>query len=175
MKELNLSEVEVQQDLTLEPGQYLCEIIRVEDVEEKEYLKIAFDIADGPLKNFFARIAQSQGKWPNGGTIYKSYKQSALPWFKRFIVAVEKSNADYHFDFDEKKLVGKKFVGNFGIEEWKNDDGQIVESVKFDEARSIESWKQGKIKTPTPKTYQEPEQENQPAQNQLVNENDLPF
>lgn len=177
MKQLNLNEVEVQENLNLEPGQYLCEIIRVEDVEDKEYLKISFDIIDGQYKNYFSKIATTQNKWPNSGTLYKSYKQTALAYFKRFIVAVEKSNADYTFDFDEQKLVHKKFVGNFGIEEWKNDEGDIIESVKLDEARSVESWKQGKIKTPTPKRYEEKEEEiqSQPAQTQYASDKDLPF
>ena len=156
MKKFNLEEVEVREEgLTLEPGQYLCEIIRVEDVPEKEYLKIGFDIIDGEFKNFISLIHARTGKWPNMGILYKSYKQSALSYFKRFIVAVEKSNADYSFNFDEQTLLHKKFVGNFGIEEWLTDEGEVRESVKLDEARSVESWKAGKIKTPQPKRLSE--------------------
>lgn len=156
MKRFNLEEVEVREEsLVLKPGQYLCEIIRVEDVAEKEYLKIGFDIIDGDYKNFMSRIHANTGRWPNAGILYKSYKQTALSYFKRFIVAVEKSNDNYSFNFDEQTLMHKKFVGNFGIEEWLNDEGEVRESVKLVEARSVESWKAGKIKTPAPKKLSE--------------------
>jgi len=185
MIKLNLDGVEMTQDsLSLEPGQYLCEIIRVEDVQEKEYLKIGFDIIDGKFKNIMSRIHSSKGRWPASGIMYKSYKQKALGYFKRFIVAVEKSNADYIFDFDEQKLLHKKFVGNFGIEEWINDSGEVVESVKLEEACSVESWKQGKIQTPAPKRIKQEDlqpvkEETDPVKkelNSLQKEiDDLPF
>lgn len=134
----------------LKAGPKVCEVKKLTDVEDREYLKIEFDIVEeGDFKGVFQRISDSIGAWPNQGTLYRSYKQTALPYFKRFIVAVEKSNSDYKFNFDEQTLLGKKFVGNFGIEEYDNGT-EIKEGLKVKEVRSIQSLKEGKVITPKP-------------------------
>jgi len=141
---------EVKNAPRLEPGPKICEVKKVTDVEDREYLKIEFDIVEeGDFKDNFKRISNSIGAWPNQGTLYRSYKQTALPYFKRFIVAVEKSNSDYKFNFDEQTLLGKKFVANFGIEEYDNGN-EVKEGLKVQEVRSIASLKEGKLDTPKP-------------------------
>lgn len=59
--------------------------------------------------------------------------------FKTFITCIEKSNNGYDWekaDWDEKTLVGKNFVGVFGIEEFENDQGIVV---NFTRCRFIRS------------------------------------
>jgi hypothetical protein len=146
----NFEEVKELRDQTLTEGPQIVVIKKVEDVTEKEYLRIEFDIANGDLKGMFQGMFEQTGVWSNTATMYKSYKQSALPYFKRFIVAVEKSNDNFKFDFDEQKLVGKYFVVNYGIEEYER-DGEIKEGLKPVEARSVQSFKEGKIEVPKAK------------------------
>ena len=60
----------------------------------------------------------------------KSYKESALPMFKRFCTAVSRSNGKYVFDggkvnSDEKTLRGKKVGLILGEEEYEGNDGTI--------------------------------------------------
>ena len=165
----------------LEPGPQIVQIIAVEDVLDREFLKIYFDIAHGDLKGEFNRLKEQFGDWPAQGTTYRSYKQKALPFFKRFVVAVEKSNPDFKFDFDEQKLVGKYFVANFGIEEYDNGE-EIKTSVKMLEARSIPSYKEGKVEPPKPKLVDNATREKyavggtiEPDPNIVVDDDDLPF
>ena len=40
----------------LEPGAYICAIKAVEDVSDKEYLKIYFDIVKGDNKGYFQKL-----------------------------------------------------------------------------------------------------------------------
>ena len=98
----------------LEPGAYICAIKAVEDVSDKEYLKIYFDIVKGDNKGYFQKLYDSDTrkdkKWPIAGTLIRSYKESALSMFKGFITAIEKSNKNYKWTFDEKSLV-KKYIG----------------------------------------------------------------
>ena len=53
--------------LRLEPGIYLCQIISYEDKEDKQYLKVKFDITDGVYKNYFANQAIQFGEYPRDG------------------------------------------------------------------------------------------------------------
>ena len=84
MKNVNLQNVEEAKDFERLPaGGYVCGITAVEDVADKEYLKIEFDIAEGDFKNYYRDLYQSKAFW--GGNFVKSYKDKALPFFKGFI------------------------------------------------------------------------------------------
>ena len=45
--------------LRLEPGIYLCQIISYEDKEDKQYLKVKFDITDGVYKNLLRKSSET--------------------------------------------------------------------------------------------------------------------
>lgn len=134
----------------LKPGAYVCKVLKVEDVESKEYLKIAFDISEGDYKGYFKDLFDSDTKedkkWPNMGMLYRSYKKSAERFFASFITAVEKSNDGYRWNFDEQTLKGKTFVANFREEEYVNDQGELKVSLKVGEVRSIQALRDGNIK-----------------------------
>ena len=106
----SLPQNEIVEFENLEKGAYICQIKSVEDVEEKEYLKIKFDIVDGKYKGWFSEMAGDDlDSWSNQGTTYRSYKENAARFFKAFITAIEKSNAksNYRWNWDEK-------TGDFG-------------------------------------------------------------
>ena len=133
--------------VNLEPGQYVAVIKEVIDVVEKEYLKIKFDIIyPEKYKDFFYQQMEKFGEWPSQGYLYRSYKETAQRFFTSFIIAVEKSNDNFTWNFDETKLVGKKFVANFGEEEYENQEGDIKVSLKCREVRSTKAYKEGKVK-----------------------------
>ena len=138
-------------------GAHVIKIMNVENDDEKEYLKIYFDINEGELKGHYKEQFERFGndKWPFDATVFQSYKQSALPFFKRFITAIEKSNLDYSFvktNGDFEKLKGKLLVAVFGETEIpvpdENNDNKPKVRVKFREFRSIEALKNGDIKVP---------------------------
>lgn len=130
----------------LPAGIYPLVIKEVVDVPEREYLDIHFDICSGENKDYYS--ATNKGY----GSSIRSYKETALPFFKAFITAVEKSNPGYKWGWDEKKLAGKHVIGVFGEEEYlaKNDEGKLEKRVgtKCFEFRSLEAFKEGKIKVP---------------------------
>lgn len=137
MRQLNLQNVEEATEFErVVPGGYVCGITQVTDVPEKEYLMIEYDIAEGPKKNYYRQLSDAKGFW--GGKFVKSYKEKALPFFKAFITAVERSNSGYTWDNDETKLK-RKLVGLvFGEEEYRKNDGSIGKRLYVDQIHSVD-------------------------------------
>lgn len=143
----------------LEAGAYVCAIKAVEDVPEKEYLKIYFDIVKGDNKGYFQKLYDSdtrkEKKWPIAGTLIRSYKDSALSMFKGFITAVEKSNKNYKWDFNEKSLV-KKYIGLIiGDEEYLTQKGAKRVRNYVASVRSLEAIEKGDFTIPALKELDE--------------------
>ena len=143
----------------LEPGAYICAIKAVEDVSDKEYLKIYFDIVKGDNKGYFQKLYDSDTrkdkKWPIAGTLIRSYKEAALSMFKGFCTAVEKSNKNYKWNFDEKTLV-KKYIGLIiADEEYLNTKGQKRVRNYVASVRSLEAIENGDFTIPALKEIDE--------------------
>lgn len=140
----------------LPPGPYVCKILDVIDYPDKEYLEVKFDIVEGQYKEYFKTLEENTQK--QLGRTFRSYKTKALPFFKAFITAVEKSNKGYTWDWNEKTLINKFVVIVFGEEEYIDDSKPVWEvktSVKAQEFRSGEKYRAGEIKTPAKKLLSE--------------------
>lgn len=149
MKKINLSNVQDQSDFKrIVAGGYICKIVSVEDVPEKEYLIVKYDIAAGEYKGYYQSLFDNRGFW--AGTFYKSYKEKALPMFKRFCSAVSKSNNGFVFDgetnSDEKSLEGKMVGLVLCEEEYYGNDGNIKTRFYVDRECSVEDIKNSKFK-----------------------------
>ena len=152
MKAIDLTNVQEAQDFErVTPGGYVCVITNVEDVPEKEYLRIEYDIADGKLKDYYRSLYNNRGFW--GASTIKSYKDSALPFFKGFITAVENSNNGYHWDNDESKLVGKKVGFVLGEEEYEGRDGDVKTRLYVASIHSVQKIMQKEFKVPALKKF----------------------
>lgn len=129
MKSLDLSNVnEAGTNEGLKAGGYVCKYITVSDVTDKEYLLMELDVAEGPNKDYYKDLNERAGFW--GLTCYRSYKEKALPMFKRMCSAVTKSNPGFIFDggqqnADEKTLVGKIVGIVLREEEYEKNDGSV--------------------------------------------------
>ena len=121
-------------------------ITKVVDNPEKEYLEVYCDIVKGEYANYFKTLTDAGLK--DTSKHIRSYKTNALPFFKAFITAVEKTNPGYKWDWDEQKLVGKNVIAVFGQEEYLAEDGTVKVSTKVQEFRSLEAYQQGRIKVP---------------------------
>lgn len=136
----------------LGPGGYVVKLLDVADVPNKEYLKVSFDVCEGPEKDFFMNEFKSDTrenkKWPNAGTFIRSYKEKALPMLKGFTGAVERSNAGYTWDFDEKKLKGKIVGLVLGEEEFLNSTGKVRTRTYVAAVRSVDVIRDGKFEVP---------------------------
>ena len=131
MKKIDMSNVEESKGFeSPAPGAYICRICKVEDITDKEYLKVYYDIAKGDFAGYYADGRKDHPDWEWFGAYVKSYKAKALPMLKRFCSAVSKSNGNYVFDAgtvnaDESTLAGK-FVGLvFGEEEYYSNAGEL--------------------------------------------------
>lgn len=133
-------------------GGYIIKILAVDDVPEKEYLKIFFDINDGEKKGFFQKAfkedTRAEKKWPNAGSFIRSYKEKALPMFKGFTNAMENSNKGYKWNFDEKSLVNKVVGVVIGEEEYVNQKGQVRTRTYVSAVRSVDTIKKGEFTVP---------------------------
>lgn len=131
MKRVDMTNVQESGEFkSVTPGAYICKICAVEDVPEKEYLKVSYDIATGEFAGYYTETRKAHPDWAWSGAYVKSYKTKALPMLKRFCSAVSKSNGSYIFDAgainsDEQTLVGKKIGLVLGDEEYYSNSGEL--------------------------------------------------
>lgn len=139
-------------------GGKICTIVNAYETTTKKtnqpMLALEFDIADGDEKGYYDAAQQQYGGDWRGvyrqGTLDKDGNCS--PFFKGMISAIEESNGRYKFDFNEKTLIGKKFGGVFGEEEYIGKDGTVKTAVKLMQIRSTDAIKKGNFKIPPKKT-----------------------
>lgn len=182
MKKVNLKDVKEAGDSTRLPaGGYVCKYTKVEDVEAKEYLYMEFDIARGEFEGYFQSLNESAGFW--GGKCYRSYKEKALPMFKRMCSAVSKSNNGFVFDgetnTDEKTLIGKLVGLVLCEEEYVGNDGTIRTRLYVDKECSVEDIVNNNFKVKPLKKLPE-ESKTTPADTSFIDvpegpSDDLPF
>lgn len=130
-----------------EPGGYIARIVGVYDNEDKEYLKIEWDYDGGPFEGENERTNQRIGFWP--APLYRSYKESALGFFKAFKTAVEDSNPGYTFNTDAPlSLQGKRMGVVLGEEGYTKKDGSHGTRLYVHAVRSIDAIQRGDYKTP---------------------------
>lgn len=136
MKNINWNEVVEQKDYKrLVAGGYVCKITNVEDVPEKEYLKVEYDIIEGEYKDYYKELFESKSFW--AGKFIQSYKETAKSFFKGFLTALEESNNGFKFNDDETMLKGKLIGLTLGEEEYKKNDGTTGVRIYVDQCRSI--------------------------------------
>lgn len=141
----------------LPAGGYICKYTNVEDVSEKSYLYMEFDIAEGEYKGYFENLYDRADFW--AGKCYRSYKEKALPMFKRMCSAVTKSNKNFIFDgnehADEQTLIGKKVGILLGEEEYIGNDGTTKIRLYVVREMPVDEIKAGKFKVPVLKKLSE--------------------
>lgn len=126
----NMSNIEAAADFKRPgPDGYVVKIERVHNDEAKERLDIMFDIAEGEFAGYIKETNDKFGFWSAKAT--KSYKETALPFFRAFIEAVVASNPDAsglvignYDDVDETKLVGLVVGAAVGEREYDGNDGK---------------------------------------------------
>lgn len=133
-------------------GGYICKIVDVEDfpVDENgkgDYLRIEYDIAEGEFADYYReQFLRWGGNW--FASFIRSYKEKALGMFKHFTNCVEKSNAGFAWDWNEKELIGKQIGLVLGEEEYKNSGGQIKTKLTVKQIKTVEEIRNGDFKIP---------------------------
>lgn len=154
-------EVEVKRSAggreTLPAGGYVCQIVnaRVEENAWGDTLIIAHDVCEGDYSGIFKRDydnnTNENKKWR--GTfrlnLPKDDGSEQDEWKKRTlgntIWAIEESNPGYTFDWDEKKLKGKKIGLIYRNREWSM-NGRTGWTTEAGGADSIDNIREGKFK-----------------------------
>lgn len=163
------------------PGGYIARITAVYDDEAKEYLKIEWDYADGPFAGENERANKHLGFWP--AALFRSYKESALGFFKAFKTAVEASNPGYVFDAANCTLLAGKLMGVvLGEEGYTKKDGSHGTRLYVHSVRSLDAIRSGDFTVPA---YREkdapaagtsaPSGRAQQQFSELDDDDDLPF
>lgn len=156
MKKIDLKNVQEFTKFKNPVGGFICEIKTVEDVPEKEYLRIGYDIAEAlndEQKEFVGmyekRKKERDFDYP---TTVVSYKENSLPFFKGFVTALENSNKGYTWDNDETQFVGKRIGFVIGEEEYEGQDKNGAPKVKVRtyvaERHSVQAIKEGDFEVP---------------------------
>lgn len=105
----------------LKPGAYPCAIMKVEDVPDKEYLRVLVDIVAGEYKDYFS--ADFYADKPFARSMIFSYKETALPMLKGRLHVITDCNPGFDaeaaiFSGKEQLLVGKAVGVVFREEEY---------------------------------------------------------
>lgn len=138
-------------------GGYVCQILKVEDVYAKEYLKITFDVYEGEWRGYYReqreRLQNSGYSADYVGTFIRSYKDSAIGFFKGLVTAIDESNGTnfgpcIEAGFDEQRLVGCLVGLVIGYEEYEKKKGGIGERETVVSQRSIQKIRSGDFKVP---------------------------
>ena len=139
----------------LPAGGYIAKITAVKDVDDKSYLRLTFDIAEGEKRGFYANT-DADHEYTH--QFIRSYKETALGMFKGFLKAVDNSNGT-NFEpqaekgFAEQQLVGKIVGILVGYEEYVSDRGDIRERMRVN-TRSAETIRSGNFTVPELKKLQ---------------------
>lgn len=155
----------------LDAGGYICEIRGAKEERSttgKRMLAIAFDICEGEKKGFYQRKfdedTRQDKKWQ--GTYRQMLEgEKAVGYLKGIMTALEESNSNFKWDWDESKLKGLKFGGLFGREEYEKMDGSRSFSTKLRFIRSVEKIKSGDFQIPKDKLL--------PAKSEIAFETDF--
>lgn len=162
----------------LEPGGYVAQIVSVTNDENKEYLEVWYDIAQGDFKGYYKEQYEKFNNW--SGKFYRSYKEKALSMFKGFITSVEKSNQNYEWDWDESKLRGK-FIGIvLGEEEYIPQGGKYAGQLRtravVTKVTDVNSIRLGNFKVPELKKLKQEEPTSTTQPNPFsISDDSMPF
>jgi hypothetical protein len=143
------------------PGGYIAFITDYEDVErapapgkKDQYLRCYWDFYDGPFKGYNRETYKRLGFWEHHATFIRSYKDSALPFFKAFKTCLESSNRGYRFNTDRLEELRLKYIGIvLGEEEYQANDGTIKKRLYVAQLRSVQAIQKGEFKVPELKKF----------------------
>lgn len=140
----NVQAADEYKDVTA--GGYVAKIMDVEVNQEKQYLRLMLDIAEGEFKDYYTDLYERKDFWLLN--LYRSYKQKALPFFKQFIDAVQASNPRYKWNGDETKLINKLVGIVLQEEEYTKSTGEMGVRLVVSKTLPVSDIREGKFSVP---------------------------
>lgn len=164
----------------LAPGGYVIKItdVKDEDADDKQYLRITYDIAEGPEAG---RFKDTDEEHIFSHQFIRSYKEKALGMFKAFTQAVDESNGTKFTDqvetgFNEQQLVGRILGVVLAEEEYENNRGEVKTGLKVRNCMSADRIRKGDFKVPELKKLKQKAAPNAiPEGFTALTDDDLPF
>ena len=149
-------------------GAYIVGVKKVEDVSDKEFLRLELDICKGEYKNWYQQQYDADNRetkyWPRDGVLVRSYKEKALPFFKGFITAITKSNPKFEWKWNEQDLKNKVFGVVVGTEEYLKKNGGVGTRPYIDSVHSVEAIEKGDYTVPDVKKLNPTKVTSKPAE-----------
>lgn len=152
MRALNWEAVEESTPFSKLPaGGYVIEIKDVEDVADREYLNIVYDIKEGEFSGFYSDDFGKQNPWAH--RFVRSYKDSAAGMFKQFLARLEDSNPKFSISewqkrSDERELVGLELGIVLQNELYTNNQGDDKERLNVVGVYAAQDIRNGDFKLP---------------------------
>lgn len=155
MKVLNWESVEESTPFEKLPaGGYVIKIVDVEDMADKEYLNVVYDIKEGEYSGFYSDDFGRLNPWAH--RFVRSYKDSAAGMFKQFLARLEDSNRDFSISSwqrksDERDLIGLELGIVLQNEQYTNNQGEDKERLNVVGVYAAQDIRNGDYKLPEPK------------------------
>ena len=155
MKPTNWQNITPQYDgeiRKLPPGGYVCKIVNMINVPEREYVMMVYDIAQGEYAGFYSNDNREISKqWSHA--ISLSYKDTANALLKGRMERIEKSNPGFNpfaaWDAERFDMfAGRLFGGVIGEEEYEASDGTIKIGMKLQGIYEVATITSGQFKVP---------------------------
>ena len=115
-------------------------------------LKVSVDISGndkqkGYFKKQYDENTNADKKWSSGAVKYLSLKNEQIAYLKGFITSLEKSNPSFKFNTKGtwEQLKGLKLAGQFGLEEYTDNEGNTKTATKLVQFRSLDKLNEIKI------------------------------
>lgn len=139
----------------LPAGPYVAKIVDMVDKEDREYVEVVFDIAEGPKAGYYSDDWGKQH--PYAHHFFMSYKQTALGMLKGRLEAIQKSNPGFDpfaaWDAGRLDIFHNRIVGiNLQEEEYETSIGEIRTRLNVCQVVDAQMVRDGKVKAREKKT-----------------------
>jgi hypothetical protein len=157
VKPLNWDSINASGDgfTPLPAGAYVATIVDAIDNEQREYVEVIYDIAEGEHKGYYS---DDWGKsHPYAHHFFMSYKDTALGMLKGRLEAIQKSNAGFDpfaaWDAGRLDMLKGRVVGiNLQEEEYETRDGDVRTRLNVCQVVDAQLVRDGKVKAREKKT-----------------------
>ena len=158
MRKVNWASVTASSDEGFEKlpaGPYVAVITEATDNENKQYVEIVYDIAEGEHKGYYS---DDWGKsHPYAHHIFMSYKDTALGMLKGRLEAIQASNPGFDafaaWDAGRLDMLRGRLVGiNLQEEEYERNDGDTGVRLNVAQVVDAQRVRDGLVKTRERKT-----------------------
>ena len=152
VRQLNWSAIQATSDggfEALPAGPYVVKIVEMNDKEDREYVEVVFDIAEGPKAGYYSDDWGKAHSYTHH--FFMSYKETAQGMLKGRLESIQKSNPGFDpfaaWDANRLDMFKNRLVGvNLQEEEYENRDGEVRTRLNVCQVVDAQLVRDGKVK-----------------------------